>query len=96
MPSVSEINQENFEDEPKTQSTVSEIQDWLVSYLAELLEIAPNKVDVKKPFERYGLDSSTAIGLTGELEQWLGYEIEPTLLFDYPTIEAVAQHLANQ
>lgn len=96
MPSVSEINKENFADQPKNRSTVSEIQEWLVSYLAELMEIPPNKVDLQKPFERYGVDSSVAVGLTGDLEEWLGYEIEPTLLFDYPTIEAVAQHLANK
>ena len=33
------------------------ISDWLVSYLADLLEIEPDEVDVKTTFARYGLDS---------------------------------------
>ena len=72
-----------------------EIQAWIISYLAELLEIESSEVDVKIPFERYGLDSSAAVGLTGDLEDWLGSELDPTLIYDYPTIEALAEHLSE-
>ena len=68
--------------------TQIEVQNWIVNYLAELLEVDPDSIDVKIPFDRYGLDSSAAIGMTGELEDWLGTEIDPTLLYDYPTVEA--------
>lgn len=74
-------------------SSTVEIQDWLVSYLAELLEIDPLKIDVKIPFNRYGLDSSAAIGLTGDLGDCLGYDLDPTLIYDYPTIEDLAEQL---
>ena len=76
-------------------STV-EIQAWIVSYLANMLDVNPEEVDVKIPFERYGLDSSAAVGLTGDLEDWLGREIDPTLLYDYPTIEGLVQHLSSE
>ena len=76
--------------------TTAEIEAWLVSYLAELLEIEPEKVDVTIPFDRYGLDSSIAIGMSGDLEDWLGGELDPTLLYDYPTIEVLAQNLAEE
>jgi acyl carrier protein len=33
--------------------------------------------------------------MTGELENWLGYSIDPTLIYDYPTIESFAQHLTE-
>ena len=75
--------------------SVIEIQEWIVAYLAELLEVDSDAVDVKIPFDRYGLDSSAAIGMTGELENWLGYSIDPTLIYDYPTIESFAQHLTE-
>jgi acyl-CoA synthetase (AMP-forming)/AMP-acid ligase II len=42
----------------------------------------------------YGLDSSAAVGLTGDLEDWLETEIDPTLLYDYPTVEAIVKHLS--
>lgn len=74
--------------------SASEIQDWLVAYIANLLEISSEEIDVTIPFDRYGLDSSAAVGMTGDLEDWLGKEVEPILLYDYPTIEALAQHLS--
>lgn len=72
------------------------IQTWLASYLAHLLEVEPNEVDIKIPFERYGLDSAAVIGLTGDMEEWLGFELDPTLLYDYPTIETLSQHLVEE
>lgn len=79
--------------EQEKPSTAAEIQAWIVSYLADLLEVEPDEVNVKIPFDRYNLDSSAAIGMTGDLEDWLGYELDPTLLYDYPTIELLTQYL---
>ncbi len=74
----------------------AEIQAWIVSYLADLLEIDPEDVNVSIPFDRYGLDSATAVGLTGDLEDWLDRKLDPTLLYDYPTVETFSQHLAEE
>lgn len=76
--------------------TATEIQAWMVAYLADLLEVDPDEIDVTIPFDRYGLDSSAAVGMTGDLEDWLETDIDPTLLYDYPTIEALVQHLSSQ
>jgi acyl carrier protein len=70
-----------------------EIQTWIVDYLAQLLEVDPADVDVAIPFDRYGLDSAAAVGMTGELADWLDHEIDPTVLYDYPTIESLVQYL---
>ena len=77
----------------KQPPTVSEIQAYLVSYLAELLEIEPNEVNIKIPFDRYSLDSSASIGMITNLEDWLGCELDPTTLYYYPTVDALARHL---
>lgn len=76
--------------------TAKDIEAWIVSYLAKLLEIEPGEVNVTIPFDRYGLDSSVAVGLTGDLEDWMERKLDPTLLYDYPTIQALAQHLAEE
>lgn len=76
--------------------TAAEIQEWLVSYLAELLGIKADEIDIKNSFELYGLDSSAAVGLTGDLEDWLGCELDPTLLYAYPTIEGFVGYLAEK
>jgi acyl carrier protein len=70
-----------------------EIQTWIVDYLAQLLAVDAADVDVTVPFDRYGLDSAAAVGMTGELADWLDHEIDPTVLYDYPTIESLVQYL---
>ena len=72
----------------------TQIQNWLVKYLAKELEITPDEVHVTIPFDDYGLDSYTAVGMSGDLEDWLGCELDPTLLYDYPTIDTRARYLA--
>ncbi len=76
--------------------SAEDIEDWVVDYLASLLEISPDELDPTISFDHYGLDSSAAVGLTGELEDWLNLEIEPTLLYDYPTVVALAEYLSLQ
>ena len=70
-----------------------EIQQWLVNYLAELLEVETKKIDITRSFDEYALNSRDAIFLTGELEEWIGSELEPTVVYEYPTIKELAQYL---
>jgi 1-acyl-sn-glycerol-3-phosphate acyltransferase len=71
------------------------IQSWLVTHLASELHLSPESLDVRVPLTFYGLDSLTAAGLSGELEDWLGRPLSPTLLSDHVTIESIARHLAS-
>ena len=71
------------------------IQGWLIDKLAEVLEIEPNQIDVRQNFEEYGLESAEAINLSGDLEDYLGRRLPPTLLWDYQNIEALTQYLAH-
>ena len=78
-----------------TSSKAESIQGWLIDKLAEVLEIEPNQIDVGQDFEEYGLESAEAINLSGDLEDYLGCRLPPTLLWDYQNIEALASYLAN-
>jgi acyl carrier protein len=91
---VSLVSENNKSISTKQVRTSEEIQEWIVSYIADLLEVTPEEINIKIPFERYGLDSSVAVGLTGDLQEWLECELDPTLLYDYPTIEAMVKHLS--
>ncbi len=77
------------------QRSATEIQEWIISYLANLLEIDPDEIEVTVPFDRYGLNSLAAVGLTGELEDWLGKKIDPILLYEYPNIESLVEYLIS-
>ncbi|MCC0176937.1 aminotransferase class I/II-fold pyridoxal phosphate-dependent enzyme [Waterburya agarophytonicola K14] len=76
-------------------SKAEEIQGWLIDKLAEVLELEPNQIDVRQDFEEYGLESAEAINLSGDLEDYLGCRLPPTLLWDYQNIEALAQYLGT-
>ena len=89
--SEQKMTNQNLENPPEK----SEIQTWLISQLAELLEVNPDHLDTTIPFESYGLDSESAVVLSGELQEWLKCDLEPTLLFDYPTIEAVSDYIVK-
>lgn len=96
MPTESITTETKGDAQRKEPPSAAAIQAWIVSYLAELLEIDPDEVNVTIPFERYGLDSATAVGMTGDLEDWLERKLDPTLLYDYPTVESFSQHLAEE
>ena len=72
-----------------------EIKDWLIDRLARELKISAGSVGTTRSFVSYGLNSVQVVSLSGELELWLDREISPMLLWDHPTIEQLAQHLAD-
>ena len=75
--------------------TEAAITAWLVAKIATLAGISPKQIDTKRPFAQYGLDSVVAVGLSGELSEWLGRPIAATLAYDFPTTDAMARHLAG-
>lgn len=72
-----------------------EISRWLCENLARRLKLSVDAIDPREPFSRYGLDSLAAVSVTGELEEWLGRKLTPTLAYDYPTVTSLAHHLAG-
>ncbi len=76
--------------------TAEAIQTWLLTQLSKHLKISASEIDIREPLARYGLDSMTAVSLSGELETWLGRSLSPTLVYDYPNIQALSQYLAQK
>ncbi|MBP5975408.1 AMP-binding protein [Brasilonema sp. CT11] len=88
----SEVDQESL----KPTFTKEAIQTWLVSHLALYLNIPPDEIDIQEPFTAYGLDSAVAVSMTGELGEWIGCELAIILFWEYPSIEILAQYLAEE
>ena len=76
--------------------TKAAIESWLVEKLAIAMKVDKAKIDVKEPFTDFALDSVAALRVVGQLEELLGRQLEPTLLYDYPDIESLSAHLAAQ
>lgn len=77
-------------------STIRVIQTWLIVKVAEALGLSPEQIDPAQPLASYGIGSVEALGLVGDLEEWLMLQISPSLIWDYPTISTVAHYLAGE
>jgi acyl carrier protein len=75
--------------------TEQQIRERLVREIAEAASLPVERIDSREPFASYGLASLEAVYLVGKLETWLGVSLEATLLWDHPTIDALAKHLAT-
>jgi acyl carrier protein len=83
------------EPQPAGFHDASEVEAWLIAELARRLRVSPETLDAKQPLASLGLDSRTAIALSGDLEKIIGRELSPTLAWDHPTIEAIARHVMS-
>lgn len=75
--------------------TESGIQEWLVSRIAGIAQVAPEEVDVNRPFAEFGMDSMQLFELSGDLEKFLGYRVSEIVAWDYPTIAKLSRHLSS-
>jgi len=71
------------------------LERWLAELVASAADLDPAAIDVEARFDRYGIDSAAAISLTEELEQELGVPLEPTVLYDHPTIRSLSGFLTG-
>jgi len=76
--------------------SVLEIQCWLVERVAAYLEKTPEDISTTLPLADMGMDSMYALSLCGDIEDKLNLEVEPTLAWDHPSIEAIAAYLVRQ
>jgi acyl carrier protein len=67
----------------------------LVTLLSREWRIAAGSIDCDRPLTEYGLDSITALTISGELEDLLDIELPSTLLWDCPTVNAIASYLGE-
>ncbi|MFJ3307065.1 SDR family NAD(P)-dependent oxidoreductase [Streptomyces sp. NPDC086549] len=77
---------------PEPSPTTSEgVRAWLASAVAEAAGIAPPTVDPDRPIAEFGIGSRQLVTLAAELSEWTGRTLEPSLVFNHPTITAIAE-----
>ncbi|MCV3215541.1 thioester reductase domain-containing protein [Plectonema radiosum NIES-515] len=76
--------------------SAEDIQTFLVSNLAELLKVETDEIDIQENLENYGLSSAQAMMIVSRLEDLLGFQPSPVLLWHYPNIESLSQRLAEE
>ena len=75
--------------------STSEVETWLVQYLAGELKLPAADLPRDEPLTNLGLSSRQAVMLTGEIEEWLGKPVDPALAWEHPTVRALAKALGD-
>ena len=76
--------------------TSEEIQTWLREKIASAIEVDADVIDTKAPFTNYGLDSILIVTLVDDMEEWLEVTLDPTIFWEYPTIEELTKWLTTE
>jgi len=71
------------------------LRDWLAQRVAAEARLDVNDVADDDPFDYFGLESAAAVTIAGELQDLLGRDVEPTALFDHPSIAQLSAHLTS-
>jgi phthiocerol/phenolphthiocerol synthesis type-I polyketide synthase A len=82
--------------EMPAEDVVRELQDGLRAILARELHMPEAELELDRPFAELGMNSVMAMSVRRDTEQFVGIELSATMLFNYPTIVALAEHLAKK
>jgi acyl carrier protein len=77
-------------------AVIEHIRVWLVTKAADLLSVAPEILDAQEPLSNFGLSSMSGMMLSGDIEEWLDLKLDPMVVWEYPTIEALARYLSQE
>ncbi len=72
------------------------IEAWVLARVCEELKLPAGSIGPGQSLFDYGLDSVTAVTLAIGLEEWLGREVHPEIVYDYPRARDLASRLATR
>jgi long-chain acyl-CoA synthetase len=78
--------------EPAGVRSAAELERRIVGWIADHVHTG-HGVDAGATFADCGFTSLLAVELAGELSQWLGRAVNPTITWSYPTAAVLARHL---
>lgn len=72
------------------------IEKWLQEKLSHYTGVPLTEINTNDSFEQFGLNSLSAVEISGELSTWLNRKISPTIVYDYPNIKSLSLYLSEQ
>lgn len=79
-----------------TGQTVHSVQRWMMKWVARRSGLDLHGIRLGESFDAFGMDSLAAVEFAHDLGAWLGTEIEETIVWNYPTIEALSLFVVTQ
>lgn len=67
---------------------------WLTTRLASYLKVPAHTIDTTMPLAEMGVDSVHALSLVGDVEEHFDIDVDPTMIFDYPTLADIAEFIS--
>ncbi len=80
----------------ETSSRRGLLESFLKEQVAQVLKQARGRIDVQKPFRTLGLDSLMGLELRNRLEAAFGVSLPATIVWNYPTVAALAPFVAER
>ncbi|MCW5256845.1 acyltransferase domain-containing protein [Verminephrobacter aporrectodeae subsp. tuberculatae] len=71
------------------------IENWLIGEVAAFTGLPASHIDVAMSFHALGLDSAKLVQLSARVGSAFGVRLPPSVIFDHPTITALANHLSG-
>jgi acyl carrier protein len=72
------------------------MESYLKEQIAHVLRLSPARIDPHQPLDTLGLDSLMALELKNRLERSLGGALSVTIVWNYPTVAALAPYLLGE
>lgn len=69
---------------------------WMAEWLIARAGVSPDEFCPGKPLGEYGLDSLTAVELSGETEDWTGVTLTPEVAVENPSVAALSDYITRR
>ncbi|WP_149498431.1 AMP-binding protein [Roseiconus lacunae] len=80
-------------DQPELQQR---IETWMAEWLVARAGIDPSEFTRQRPLSEFGLDSLSAVELSGETEDWTGVALSPDVATDNPSVASLSRFISEQ
>ncbi len=80
----------------RPEPTISELSTWVAGRVATYVRRPVAEIATDVPLTDYGLDSVSAVTLAAEIEDEWGLSLEPTIVWDHPTVDALSAAVAGE
>jgi acyl carrier protein len=67
---------------------------WLRQYISRVLALPEKEINPNTSFNNLGLDSSSAVAMTGDLADWRGCIVDASAAYDHPSIAKLSKAVA--
>jgi acyl carrier protein len=82
-------------DQTAAEQSETAVEAWLTERIATYVRQPRDAIQPETPLTEYGLDSVYALTLIGDIEDYLGLQLDPTIMWDFPSVRALTTELVR-